>query len=199
MRKIALLGVAGAVAIACGACGQSTPAPAKTEAAPPAALATPPDIQAAADATLGAETDVLAYGDLAKNGRQEVLAINRLKGNPDKALAGTLVTRAAVIENDGGSWKEVFRCDEHLKNPNGYLAGTPLAGVSGWRLQYEQDPAKGLVMYFTPIAKPEGGYILTIGVRWNPEVKRYQSLSRDYEQFMGESPALETPQSQVRR
>ena len=199
MRKIALLALGGLIALACASCGTSSTAPAKTEAAAPAAPVIPPDIQAAAETALGTETEVLAQGDLAKNGHQQVLAINRLKGNPEKALAGTLVTRVAVIENDGGSWKEVFRCDEHLKNANGYLGGTPLAGVTGWRLQYEQDAAKGLQMYFTPIAKPDGGYIQTIGIRWNPAVKRYQSLSRDYEQFLGETPALETPQSQVRR
>jgi hypothetical protein len=199
MRKTAFLAFAALAALTCASCGESSTAPAKTEAAAPAAPAIPPDIQAAADTALGSDTEVLASGDLAKTGRTQVLAINRLKGNPEKALAGTLVTRVAVVENDSGKWKEVFRCDEHLKNPNGYLAGTPLAGVSGWRLQYEQDAAKGLVMYFTPIAKPEGGYIQTIGVRWNPEMKRYQSLSRDYSQFMGETPELETPQSQVRR
>lgn len=199
MRKITLLAIAGVIALACASCGKSSPAPASTVAAAPAPPAIPPDIQAAADAALGSETEVLAHGDLARTGRQQVLAINRLKGNPEKALAGTLVTRVAVIENDGRLWKEVFRCDEYLKNANGYLGGTPLAAVGGWRLQYEEDATKGLEMYFTPIAKPEGGYIQTIGVRWNPALKRYQSLSRDYEQFLGETPALETPQSVVRR
>jgi len=137
MSKIASLALAGLIVFACASCGKSSPAPAKTEAAAPAAPAIPPEVQAAADAALGSETEVLADGDLAKNGHQQVLAINRLKGNPEKALAGTLVTRVAVIENDGGAWKEVFRCDEHLKNANGYLGGTPLAGVAGWRFQSE--------------------------------------------------------------
>ena len=50
-----------------------------------------------------------------------------------------------------------------------------------------------LVMYFTPLDKPAGGYIQTIGIRWNPKVKRYESLDRTYEQFLGESPTLEIP------
>ena len=66
------------------------------------------------------------------------------------------MSRAVVLENDGGRWKEMFRCDEHLQNPKGYLGGTPLAPVNGWRLQYEQDDDKGLQMYFTPLAKPAG-------------------------------------------
>jgi hypothetical protein len=41
--------------------------------------------------------------------------------------------------------------------------------------------------------------VQTLGVRWNPNVKRYQSLDRTFEQFQGEVPALETPQSQISR
>lgn len=198
-------GLIAACGIALGmiSCGGSTQ-PSKAEgAAPgetaaPATPAAPPEVQQAAEAALGSETEVLAYGDLAKNGHEQVLAINRMKPNPEKPIAGTVVTRAAVIEKDGASWKEVFHCDEHLKNTNGYLGGTPLASVAGWRLQYEQDPAKGLQMYFTPVDKPAGGYVQTLGVRWNPKTKRYQSLDRNYEQFLAEVPSLETPQSQLR-
>lgn len=175
----------------------SQPAKAETAASSPSVPAVPSDIQTAADATLGSDTDVLAFGDLAKNGHQQVLAVNRVKGNQQTAAAGTLVSRVAVVENDGGAWKELFRCDEHLKNTEGFLGGIPLAPVNGWRLQYEQDDHKGLQMYFTPIAKPAGGYIQTIGVRWNPKVKRYQSLDRTYEQFLGEVPSLEIPQSEL--
>jgi hypothetical protein len=200
MKTLALIAAAGVAVMTCASCGDSTPSqPAKAEAAPavPVAPATPADMQAAADATLGTDTDVLAFGDLAKNGHQQVLAVNRVKGNQQMAAAGTLVSRVAVIENDGGAWKEVFRCDEHLKNTEGFLGGIPVSPVNGWRLQYEQDAHKGLQMYFTPIAKPAGGYIQTIGVRWNPKVKRYQSLDRTYEQFLGEVPSLEIPQSEL--
>jgi hypothetical protein len=192
-------------AIALGSCGSSvTTAPAaKTEPAAPAAPvkpAIPPDIQKAADLALGSETEVLAYGDLSKSGPQEILAINRLKAAPPGVSAeGILLTRAVILENAGTSWKQTFLCDEHLKNTKGFLGGTPLAPVNGWRLQYEQHD-KGLEMYFTPLMSPkgEGGHVLPVGIRWNPKVKRYQSLDRTFENFLGELPALETPESQIR-
>ncbi|HKS81758.1 MAG TPA: hypothetical protein VJR23_09665 [Candidatus Acidoferrales bacterium] len=182
----------------CAGCGGSGSQSAKSEAAAQAAPAVPQDIQAAADAALGSETDVLLFGDLAKNGKTELLAVNQLKVTPQGVAPGTLVTRAAVIEKDDGTWKEIFMCDEHLKNSKGYLGGIPLAPVNSWRLQYEQDATKGLVMYFTPLAKPQGGYVQTIGVRWNPKAERYQSLDRTFEQFLNEVETLETPESQIR-
>jgi len=206
MGKIAWIAAGGMVLglICCGSRQQAAKPEdaASNQAAAATALkapAVPEDVQQGAEAALGSETEVLAFGDLAKNGREQVLAINRMKPNPEKPVAGTVVTRAAVIEKDATGWKEVFRCDEHLKNTNGYLGGTPLAGVAGWRLQYEQDAVKGLEMYFTPASKPAGGYVQTLGVRWNPKTKRYQSLDRNFEQFVEEVPALETPQSQLRR
>jgi hypothetical protein len=198
MKNIALISAACAVAMACVSCSGSSSAPAKKEAAAAAvAPAIPADIQAAADTALGADTDVLAFGDLAKNGHQQILAVNRVKSTPETAIAGIAAMRVAVIENEGSAWKEIFRCDGHLKNAHGFMGGTPLSPVGGWRLQYEQNAQKGLQMYFTPIAKPVGGYIQTIGVRWNPQVKRYQSLDRNYDQFLGEVPALDAPQSQL--
>jgi hypothetical protein len=179
---------------ACGPSSTSNPKPAETA---PAAPAIPDDIQKVADSALGSEAEVLAYGDLAKNGKQQVLVINRLKKTPDTKVPGTLLTRAVVVENDGGTWRQVFLCDEHLKNPKGYLAATPLAPVSAWRLQWEQHEDIGLVMYFTPLDKPAGGYQQTIGIKWNPEVKRYQSLDRTYEHFLGEANTLEMPNLKV--
>ncbi len=186
-------------------CGGSSPtsAPAKSEAttpAAPAAPAIPDDIQKVAESALGSETEVLAFGDLSKSGPQQILAINRLKAAPPGvSVEGTLVIRAVIIQNEGASWKQIFLCDEHLKNTKGFLGGTPLAPVNGWRLQYEQHE-KGLEMYFTPIASPkgEGGHVLPVGIRWNPKVKRYQSLDRTFENFLGELPSLETPESQIR-
>jgi len=204
MRRLILLGVAfGAIAIMCVFCGDSaSPAPDSSKAEPPrpspSKLVVPPDVQSAAETVLGDEAEVLVYGDLAKNGSDQVLAINRLKAAPPGAVPGTLITRLAVVEKTDGKWKEVLRCDEHLKNTRGYLGGTPLAGVPAWRLQYEQDPEKGLVLYFTPLAKPAGGYVQTLGVRWNSKVDRYESLDRNYEEFLAESPQLETPQSVLR-
>jgi hypothetical protein len=162
--------------------------PSQTSAVP----AVPSDIQTAAEADLGSEAEVLLYGDLAKSGRTQALVVNRLKTTPQGMVPGTLVSRAAIIERDDGHWKEIFRCDEHLKNTNGYLGGIPLAGVASWRLQSEQNRDKGLELYFTPLAKPAGGYIETLEVRWNPQVKRYQSLDRNFEHFLTEFPTLET-------
>ena len=78
------------------------------------------------------------------------------------------------------------------------MGGAPLAPVNGWRMQAEQDPDKGLLLYFTPLVAPKGGYAVPVGVRWNPKVKRYQSMDRAFTNFLGELPALETPESQVR-
>jgi hypothetical protein len=204
LRAILTAGMA-AITLVLSGCSPSQPAssqsqPTEHPPAPskPAAPDVPAEIQSAADAALGSDTDVLLFGDLAKDGHQQALAVNRFKATPQTSAVGTLVTRVVVIENDAGKWKELFRCDEHLKNTRGYLGGTPLAGVNGWRLQYEQDAAKGLQLYFTPLEKPTGGYIQTLAVRWNPKTKRYQSLDRNYEQFLGEVPSLETPQSQLR-
>jgi hypothetical protein len=203
MKAIALI-AASAAALTILSCGSSSPAPApaKSEAVAPAppAPAVPDNVQKAAELALGSETEVLVFGDLSKTGPQQVLAVNRLKATPPGIAPGTLVTRAVIIENDGSAWKQIFLCDEHLKNTKGFLGGSPLAPVNGWRLQYEQHE-KGLEMYFTPIASPkgEGGHVLPVGIRWNPKVKRYQSLDRSFENFLGEVTTLETPESQIRQ
>ena len=204
MKRFRFLATLAIASLALASCGSSTPEPAKTAnsaAAPaaPAAPAVPDEIQKAAEKSLGSETEVLLYGDLAKNGEQEVLAINRMKQNPKGGAPGTVVTRAVVLQKDAaGGWKEILRCDEHLENPKGYLGNIPLAPVNGWRLQYEQDAQKGLQLYFTPVADPKGARALPIEVRWNAKVKRYQSLDRNFENFLGELPSLETPESQIR-
>ena len=160
--------------------------------ATPAQPAIPDDIQDAATAALGADTEVLVYGDLALTGKQEILAINRVKGGKDAKIPGNMVTRVAVLEKGGNGWKQVFLLDGHMKNEKGFLLGTPIAAVPSWRLQYEQHADKGLILYFTPLAQPAGGYVTTIGVRWNPKVHRYQALDRNYENFLGETPSLGT-------
>jgi hypothetical protein len=180
--------------VSCGS-SQPKPQPPPEQASKPAV---PPEIQQVAENALGAETDVLLFGDLARNGNQQVLAVNRLKGEESTKKAGTLITRAVVIQNNDGHWRQVLLCDQHLKNEKGYLAGTPLSPVNGWRLETQQDPVKGLTLYFQPLQQPAGGYVITIGVQWNPKVDRYQSLNRTFEHFEGESPQLETPQVQLR-
>jgi hypothetical protein len=168
------------------ACGEA-PKPAEPAAQQiPAAPAVPAEIEAAVKSVLGSEAEVIVWGDLALTGNQQALAINRLKTTPQSAVPGILLVRAALVSKDGMKWRELLRCDEHLKNPKGYLGGTPIAGVHGWRLQYEQSPEKGLTMYFTPLEKPAGGYIQTLGVRWDPKAKQYRSMDRNYERFLSE-------------
>jgi hypothetical protein len=194
--------VAGGIGLAAG-CGDS-PKPAETKsdaaAAPadPAKPAVPDDIQAGAQALLGTETTVLLFGDLAKNGKQQFLAANVVpKTSKNNNIPGTIVTRAVIAQNDDGQWKEIFRCDEHLKNAKGFLGGTPLSDVTGWRIATDQDPSKGLALYLTPLkGVDDAAHSLPIGVRWNPETKRYQSLDRTYEHFLLEQPVISgTPKS----
>src|SRR5215472_3503851 len=179
-------------------CGTEAPKPAAQTEAKPAAPAIPEDVQSAAQSLLGNEVQVLAFGDLAKNGKQEFLAANVVPKTPTNNLPGTIITRAVVVENTDGKWNEVLRCDEHLKNPKGFLGLTPLTSVTGWRLQYEQSEAKGLALYFTPLKGVTDSHVLPIGVRWNPKTQRYQSLDRSYENFLLESPTIDTPRSNVR-
>ena len=181
--------------------GCSRPAtPAAAEApAKPAEPATPPEIQSVAASVLGSEAEVLVFGDLAHTGHRQVLAVNRLAKTPPGVVPGTLVTRAVIVEDDSRKWKEVLHCDEYLKNPSGYLGATPIAQVTGWRLQHEQNAEKGLLLYFTPLdLAATGGHIPTIGVRWNPKAKRYQSLDRNYENFLTEVPQLEKFNSRLK-
>ena len=185
-------------------CGGSTPNPAsenKPETAAeakPAAPAVPDEIQGAAKTLLGSEVQVLVFGDLAKNGNQQFLAANVVPKTPANNIPGTVVTRAVIVENDDGKWTELLHVDEHLKNQKGFLGLTPLEPVTGWRLQFEQDPVQGIRLYFTPV-KTSDPHVLPIGVRWNPKVKRYQSLDRAFEKFLPESLQLgETPRSTLR-
>ena len=190
MRRSNLLAACGAF-LMLASCGGS-PHPIAQDSAKPAAPSYPPEVDQVTQKLFGAETEVIAYGDLAKNGKQAALVVNRIKKTPDGIVPGNLVMRAGIIENEGGnSWKEVFLCDEHFKNPAGFLGAQPISPVNGWRLQYEQDAKKGLVMYFTPLQKPAGGYVQTYGVRWNPQAKRYQMLDRSFENFVGEVSTLE--------
>ncbi|HKW31813.1 MAG TPA: hypothetical protein VJN92_02330 [Candidatus Acidoferrum sp.] len=181
----------------CG-CGTEAPKPAAQAEAKPVEPAVPDEIQSAAESLLGKEAQVLLFGDLAKDGKQEFLAANVVPKTPTNNLPGTIVTRAIVAENSEGKWSEVLRCDEHLKNQKGYLGLTPLTSVTGWRLQYEQSDDKGLSLYFTPLKGVTDSHVLPIGVRWNPQTKRYQSLDRTYEHFLLESPSIETARSRLR-
>ena len=180
-----------------GACDSKPIASARVEAKP-AEPAIPEDMQDVAKTILGREAQVLAYGDLAKTGKQQVLAANVVPKTPQNTIPGTVVTRAIIAENTDGKWAELLRADEHLKNAHGFLALSPIDAISGWRLQWEQSPEKGLQLYFTPVKGNSDPHVLPVGVRWNPETKRYQSMDRSYEHFLLESPSLGEPRSKLR-
>jgi hypothetical protein len=181
-------------------CGTEAPKPSSEPAAEakPAAPAIPEDIQDDARHLLGSDAQVLLFGDLAKNGKRQLLAANVVPKTPQNNVPGTVVTRAIVAQDDDGKWTELLRVDEHLKNQKGYLGLTPLDSITGWRLQYEQNPDKGLQLYFTPLKVNGDTHVLTIGVRWNPATNRYQSLDASYEHFLKESSTLQNVRSSLR-
>jgi hypothetical protein len=202
--------VAGVVAfflVGCQSAQQTTPA---EVAAPPAAPAAVPETQRVAEAVLGKQAEVVARGDLAANGSEQLLVVNRFeKGARGDVVPGNstaiFVTRAVIVEKDDGKWAEVLRCDEHLKNPRGYLGGSPAAPVTGWRLEFKPDTDQGLELRFTPAGAGEQrpsdetrAASRTIAVRWNTRAKRYQSLDQSHKGYLGEVPTLETPQSILR-
>ncbi len=155
-----------------------------------------------AETSLGKQAEILVVGNLAANGREQLLAVNRISKEVAANARGAnpapvFVTRAAILEKDGGKWSEILRCDEHLKNPNGYLGGSSAARFSGWRLEYSQDAKEGFEMKFTPAestGQPSAGF----DVRWNKNTKRYQSFDQSHERYLNEIPVLETPQSILR-
>lgn len=202
-----LAGVVAFFLVGCQSAQQTPPAEA---AAPPAAPAAVPETQRVAEAVLGKEAEVVAHGDLARNGLEQLLVVNRFeKGARGDVVPGNssamFVTRAVIVEKDDGRWAEVLRCDEHLKNPRGYLGGSPAAPVTGWRLEFTPGTDRGLELRFTPAGagkqrasgEPEAGG-RTIAVRWNAKAKRYQSLDQSHKGYLGEVPTLETPQSILR-
>jgi hypothetical protein len=194
--KSAVLLMACAIMVGCG--GPEPPKPAADADKKPAAPAIPQEAQDAATTLLGSDAQVLLYGDLAKTGVQQMLAANVVPNTPKSTVAGTVVTRAVVAENLDGKWTELFRADEYLKNQKGYLGLTPLQAVTGWKLQYENSPEKGMVLYFTPIKQGSTEKTLPIAVKWNPATKRYQSMDLSYQNFLTESPALGNQRSMLR-
>jgi hypothetical protein len=163
-----------------------------------------------AEASLGKQAEILAQGNLALNGRMQLLVVNRIPaGAPvSKGAANSspiLVRRAAILEQNGGKWSQVLLCDEHLKNTDGYLGGTPPGPVAGWQLEYRQDAKEGLEMKFTPAERSDAVDVNadqssqpkypTFDVRWNKSAKRYQSFDQSHERYLSEVPSLVTPQS----
>ncbi|HEV1993998.1 MAG TPA: hypothetical protein VGR03_06695 [Candidatus Acidoferrum sp.] len=204
-KKRMSLGLAlGLLSLACAACWYAPANNDKSGAAAAPAPATPEEETAAAKAALGSDAEVLVFGPLGGEGSRQVVAINRIPGAAWTAAAtgtpvtGTAVSRVSILSKENGSWREVLRCDEHLKNPSGYLHGTPAMGVAGWHLEIEQQTDRGRVLHFTPLAPPAAVKSGAIAVAWNPKAKRYQSLDRSGREFQGESSALEIGQSRLK-
>jgi hypothetical protein len=203
------------VALSSAGCRPEQPAPGELKTPAERADGTN-EARGVADASLGKQAEVLAHGNLAQNGREQILVVNRFSaaaqvstGAPaskeQQNTSAVFVTRAAVLEKNGGKWSEILLCDEHLKNPNGYLGGSPAERVTGWRLEYRQDAKEGLQMKFTPAegfdainvnaeqsSEPK---VPTFDVRWNTIAKRYQTFDQSHERYLSEVPSLETPQS----
>ena len=167
-----------------------------------------PELQAVAVQLLGSGAEVLASGDLAGNGRRQVLVINRsgtqtagsAVADSQVADSGAVFSRAAILEQRGSKWNEVLLCDEFLKNPKGFLAGTPLSQVTAWRLQIGSHTgnAKIAEFNFTPLQLDGSGRLPTVVVRWNRSAERYQSFDSNTKQFLSEAMSLETPRSELR-
>jgi len=185
------------------------PAPADVKAATERADVAD-EARGVAEAALGKQAEILAQGNLAQNGREQLLVVNRFSkeaasGGDGANSSPIFVTRAAILEQNGGKWSEVLLCDEHLKNPSGYLGGSPAGRVAGWRLEYTQDAKEGLEMKFTPAERFNAVDVNAdqssaqkhpaFDVRWNKNAKRYQSFDQSHERYLSEVPSLETPQS----
>jgi len=187
-----------AVSLTFAGCSSETPKSNTQADKKPAEPAVPEEYQEAASALLGSDAQVLLFGDLARTKTEQILVANVVPNTPKSTVAGTVVTRAVVAEKVDGKWSELLRADEYLKNQKGYLALTPLQAVTGWKLQYENSPEKGMSLYFTPIKEGSSEKTLPIAVNWNPTKQRYQSMDLTYTHFLGESPALGSARSTLR-
>ena len=149
LRSAILVLACGGLALWLAACNSAQPA-APADPMPRAAETDPQAdrAQEVAEASLGKGAEVLGYGNLAKNGQEQVLAAVRfLKNRPEETVepgSGLIyASRVAVLEEAAGKWAQVLLCDEHLKNPKGYLERTGSTLGGGWRLEYRRDPQAG--------------------------------------------------------
>lgn len=203
-------GLLGGLLVGCSAAKDSVAGLAGTaEGQAPAGQVAPgtAEADAVAKKLLGSDAKVLFHGDLAHNKHTQILAVNPISPDSGNLLSGVEFRRAAVLQQNGASWNEVLLCDEYLKNPDGFLRGTPKQAVTGWSLRL--GPATkngGRELRFAPLG--EGGE--TIHVAWNPKVNRYQSflangITKDsasggkiVQGFLEEMPTIDTPTSELR-
>ena len=156
-----------------------------------------------ADAVLGKQAEILNRGDLAQNGREQLLIINRYNAGPKKGSTA-LITRAVVLEKSEGKWREIFRCDEHLKNPYGYLVGGS-GTTGGWELVVGRDSNSTLEMQFKSLDRFDAAGIRTgerkgvknptFVVRWNTKASRYQAYDRSQKRYLRETTGFDMPES----
>ncbi len=157
-----------------------------------------------AEQLLGSGAQVLASGDLAGNGQRQVLVANRAGNTTVSSKQGAASTiifnRAAMLEQRGVKWNELLLCDEYLKNPQGFLGGTPKSPTGAWELHFAGGAAGGKVAEFdfTPLQADGTGHLPKIVVRWNPKSNRYQSFDTATDRFLSEAASLEPPTSELR-
>jgi hypothetical protein len=209
-RRAALQTLPLIMALSMAGCQTAQQQPSATERAVAESAKLAGEARDVAEASLGKQSEILAQGDLALNGREQLLVVNRISGaalaNQQKVSSSPVyIMRAAVLEKNDGKWSQILLCDEHLKNPNGYLGGSPKGRVTGWQLEYTKDGKLGLEMNFTPANKfgvenasaDRGSEEKqpNFTVRWNKNMKRYQSFDKSHERYLGEVPSLEVPES----
>lgn len=199
MTKFVIAWLACTLALVAGCNVTNKPSVAGTEK-PDTPPGISPEIQALATRLLGSGAEVLAAGNLARNGPRQALLVNRLANSPQGLASRVLFTRAAVLEQEGSNWNEVLRCDEYLKNPKGFLDGTPRVPIATWQLQFSSPAPDGRIgqLTFTPLPTQGDSRFPSIAVRWNPKAGRYQSFDAATEQFLGEMEMLEIPRAELK-
>jgi hypothetical protein len=175
-------------------CQSSQPgseAPPSQAAAVPAV---PPEYTAGAKNYLGPSAEVLAFGDLALNGGNQILVADPMPGTEASISPEVHIVRAVVLDKQGDTWKEIFRCDERLTNEKGFLLGAPTSPSSGWKMKFTQDPTLGLELTFAEAeSASDANHSATYVVRWNQKVMRYECLDKKGDRFLGEVPAVGDP------
>jgi hypothetical protein len=211
-RRAALRTLPWIMALSMAGCQTSQQQPSAADKAADAISKRTDEARGVAEASLGKQSEILAQGDLALNGREQLLVVNRIAGaapasQEKENTSPVFVTRAAVLEKNDGKWSQILLCDEHLKNLNGYLGGSPKGRVTGWQLEFSKDEKLGLQINFTPSNSNRVGVKNgsadkgseekqpTFNVRWNKNTKRYQSFDASHERYLGEVPSLEAPES----
>ena len=188
-------------------CHSAQPAAPASDSAAATTESEADEAQRIADAVLGKQAEILNRGDLVRNGREQLLVVNRLIDTMGRVVGtktkgAVLISRAVVLEKSEGKWREILRCDEHLKNPYGYLVH---AEATGWELVVGQDSSGALDMEFTSaiiglVVNAHTGERRDVKpspfvVRWNTKTNRYQAYDRSQKRYLRETTGFEMPES----